>query len=98
MGLAMRLAKVFGSALQESKEAGISIRIGVWSWTESGESSNWREFTNCIEAEGAAGRLYQALVFLFTDNSTVEFALYKGTSSSWKLWELIIQFYALQVK
>jgi hypothetical protein len=38
--------KGFGSALQERKEAGISIRIGVWSWTESEESSNWKEFTN----------------------------------------------------
>jgi hypothetical protein len=77
--------KGFGSALQEIKEAGISIRIGVWSWTESKESSNWKEFTNCIEAleaEGVAGRLNQTLIYLFTENSTVEFALYKGTSSS----------------
>jgi hypothetical protein len=93
--------KGFGSALQERKEAGISIQIGVWSWTESEESSNWKEFTNCIEAleaEGVPGRLYQMLVYLFTDNSTVEFALYKGTSSSLKLWELVIRFYALQTK
>jgi hypothetical protein len=93
--------KGFVSALQERKEAGISIRIGVWSWTESEESSNWKEFTNYIEAleaEGVAGRLYQTLVYLFTDNSTVEFALYKGTSSSWKLWELVIWFYALKTK
>jgi hypothetical protein len=42
--------KGFGSALQERKEVGINIRIGVWSWTESEESSYWKEFTNCIEA------------------------------------------------
>jgi hypothetical protein len=38
------------------------------------------------------------LVYLFTDNSTVEFALYSGTSSSRKLWELVIRFYELQNK
>jgi hypothetical protein len=93
--------KGFGSALQKRKEAGISIRIGVWSWTEIEESSNWREFTNCIEAleaEESAGSLYQALVYLFTDNSTVDFALYKGASSIRKLWELVIRCYASHTK
>jgi hypothetical protein len=60
--------KGFGSALQERKEAGISIRIGFWSWTESEESSNWREFKNCIEAleaEGAAGRVPSIGLFIY---------------------------------
>jgi hypothetical protein len=93
--------KGVGPALQERKEAGISTRIGAWSWTEIEESSNWKEFTNCteaLEAEGIAGCLNQTLFYLFTDNSTVEFALYKGTSSSRKLWELVIRLYALQTK
>ena len=36
-------------------------------------------------------------MFLFTDNSTVEAALYKGSSSSRKLFDLAVRFRKLQV-
>jgi hypothetical protein len=68
------LGKGFGAAAQLRNSQEVSIRIGVWAWGESEESSNWREFTNVIEIleeEGAAGRLYKTEVYLFTDNSTV---------------------------
>jgi hypothetical protein len=79
----------------------VSIRIGVWAWDESEESSNWREFTNVIETleeEGAAGRLYKTEVYFLTDNSTVEASLYKGSRTSHKLLLLVIRLFALQTK
>jgi hypothetical protein len=79
----------------------VSIRIGVWAWDENEESSNWREFTNVIETleeEGAAGLLYKKELYLFTDNSTVEADLYKGSSTNRKLLLLVIRFFDLQTK
>jgi hypothetical protein len=76
----------------------VIIHIGVWAWDESEESSNWREFTNVIETleeEGATGRLYKTEVYFFTDNLTVEEALYKGSNTSHKLLLLVIRFFAL---
>jgi hypothetical protein len=93
--------KGFGSATQLRNSPEVSIRIRAWSWDESEESSNWREFTNVIETleeEGAYGSLYKTEVYFFTDNSTVEAALYKGSSTSRKLLSLVIRFFALQTK
>jgi hypothetical protein len=79
----------------------ISYRIGVWKADEGDESSNWREFTNVIESleeEAASGRLEFSMVFFFTDNATVEAALYKGTSHSPKLFELVLRMKDLETK
>lgn len=87
----------FGSSLQISE--GLSYRIGVWNKDEASETSNYREFTNVIESleeEGASGRLRNSMVFFCTDNSTVEAALYKGTSGSKKLLDLVICYHQLQ--
>jgi hypothetical protein len=80
---------------------GISYRIGVWEPDESGESSNWRDFTNVVESleeEAESGRLKNGSVYFFTDNSTVEAGLYKGTSTSPKLLALIIRVKLLETK
>mmetsp|Transcript_39960 Transcript_39960/g.56309 ORF Transcript_39960/g.56309 Transcript_39960/m.56309 type:complete len:432 (+) Transcript_39960:3-1298(+) len=80
---------------------GIRYRIGVWEADEAGESSNYREFTNVVEAleeDGDAGRLQYCEVFFFTDNATVETALFKGTSSSQTLLDLVIRFHLLRAK
>jgi hypothetical protein len=90
--------KGFGAATQLRNSPEVSISIGVWAWDESEESSNWRDFTNCVETleeEGAAGRLYRTEVYSFTDSSTVESALYKGSRSSRKLLLLVIRFFTL---
>ena len=83
----------FGSSLFSSK--GIRIRVGVWGKDDdSEESSNWKEFTNSVEAletEGKDGQLDGSLVFLNTDNSTVERVLYKGNSKSSKLHGLVMR-------
>jgi hypothetical protein len=69
--------KGFGSTF--GVKEGISYRIGVWRKDQEDKSSNWREFTNVVESleeEAATGRLTSSMVFFFTDNSTVERALY----------------------
>lgn len=94
--------KGLGSGIARSDLPHLSVRIGVWGYAESEEeSSNWREFTNVVEGleeEGEKGNLTNCIVFFFTDNSTVEAALYSGTSSSPKLLKLVIRFKALQSK
>jgi hypothetical protein len=91
--------KGFGATFALRK--GVSYRIGVWKKDDDGESSNWREFTNVVESleeEAAAGRLDNAMVFFFTDNKTVESSLYRGTSSSPKLLDLVIRLKVLETK
>ena len=87
----------FGSSYQY--DDGIRYRVGVWGKDSQEESSNWREFTNCVDsitAEAKEGRLTNAVVFLFTDNSTTESAWYKGSSSSKTLLELVIRLKELE--
>ena len=75
--------------------AGFSFRIGVSGSFDQDESSNWKEFTNVVqslEEEGKAGYLANTELFMFTDkNSTVESCSFRGSSSSPKLLDLIIQ-------
>ena len=89
----------FGSSIQVRN--GISYRMGVYGPDGEGVSSNYREFSNAIlalEEEADTGSLKDTLVFFFTDNSTVEAALYKGSSTSSLLLELVIRFYTIQAK
>jgi hypothetical protein len=70
--------KGFGSTMLSVK--GVRFRIGLWEKDAEDESSNWKEFENVVEAleeEGRNGSLDGTLVYFFTDNSTVEAALYK---------------------
>ncbi|KAI2503870.1 hypothetical protein MHU86_10595 [Fragilaria crotonensis] len=81
--------------------SGLNFRIGVWGSKEDTESSNWKEFTNVVEAleeEEAEGHLDNAEVFMFTDNSTVESCVSRGSSSSAKLLELVIRIQALSMR
>ena len=75
----------FGSAIHFPQK-GLSYRIGVWKADVTiSESSNWHEFTNCVEAleeEAEKGTLASTEVFFFTDNSTVERCFYNGTTTS----------------
>ena len=63
--------------------------------------SNWKEFENVVdglELEGADGLLFGASVFLATDNTTVEGCLYKGNSTSEKLFDLVVRMKKLELK
>ena len=89
----------FGCSLQ--REDQLSFRVGVWGSDQDDSTSNWREFGNIVEAleeEETLGSLDGAFVVLATDNKTVESCLYKGNSSSPKLYELILRFKALELR
>jgi hypothetical protein len=76
-------------------------RIGTWATDKSGESSNWREFTNVVESsedEAEGGRLENTPVYFFTDNSTTEAAVCKGISKSRKLLALAIRLKGLEAR
>ena len=90
--------KGFGSTVLGSD--GTRYRIGVWDRSTEDESSNFREFENVVlalEEEAEQGRLKDSLFYFFTDNSTVEAALYKGNSTSEKLFELVVRFRKLEM-
>jgi hypothetical protein len=90
--------KGFGSTMLSKR--GIKYRIGLWGDDEESETSNWKEFQNQVEAleeEALGGHLANAMVFFFTDNSTVEACLYKGNSSSPKLFKLMVRMRKLEM-
>lgn len=81
--------------------SGFNFRIGVWGSLEDPESSNWKEFANIVEAledEASEGNLDNTEVFMFTDNSTVEACLEKGSSSSRRLLDLVVRLQALTTR
>lgn len=88
----------FGSTIQTRQ--GLKYCVGVWGSDEDDESSNFKELENVvttIKEEAASGALHDAAIFFFTDNTTVESALYKGNSSSRKLFELVVRFRKIQL-
>ena len=81
--------------------SGFTYRIGVWDTDDANESSNWKEFCNIVtslEDEAKDGNLADSEIFMFTDNSTVESCCVRGTSTSPRLLELVIQLRALSTK
>ena len=69
-------------------------RIGTWGRDLENESSNWREFANLVETieeDARLGLLNECIIYMATDNSTVEHCMYKGNSSSPKLHDLIVR-------
>lgn len=88
----------FGSTFDRDEK--ITYRMGVWGKDEESESSNWKEFQNFVESlehEHKQANLDGALVILAVDNATVESCIYKGNSSSPKLYELILRFKKLEM-
>ena len=90
----------FGATIQEGS-GGLWYRLGVWSCSEANESSNYRELANLVESLEERITTSDAKgmeLFIFTDNSTAEAAFYKGTSTSKKLFELIVRLKRLEVE
>ena len=80
---------------------GFTYRIGVWGADDASQTSNWKEFCNIVTAledEARAGNLSHSEIIMFTDNSTVESCCTRGTSSSQKLLDLVIQLRSLTTK
>jgi hypothetical protein len=79
---------------------GIRCRVGVWGKDDESNSSNFKEFENVvqtIEQESRSGLLKGPSLYLFTDNSTVEGALFKGNTPSRKIFHLIMRFRKVQM-
>lgn len=88
----------FGSSLLVHKT--IHFTYGQWVASNSRESSNFRELQNLVNAIKEAhgeGLLNKTELFVFTDNITAESAFFKGTSSSRKLFDLILDLRKLQM-
>ena len=89
----------FGSSILNKD--GISLRIGTWGKDDEENSSNWREFENVVEGlehEEKEGNLENAVIFMGTDNSTVEGCVHKGLSSSPKLHDLVIRVKQIEMR
>lgn len=90
----------FGAMFQVGDR--IEYEYGQWcSEVTEQASSNWRELNNLVEAlEGVVARhkLRGHEIFIFTDNSTAEAAYWKGTSSSKRLFELVLRLKILEME
>ena len=89
----------FGASIDYETHS--KFRIGVWGKDSEDESSNFREFNNIVETieeEEKLGNLKDVTLILATDNSTVESALYRGNSTSQKLFDLILRFRHAELK
>ena len=89
----------FGS-VWESNE-GLRYRLGVWARDKDNDSSNFRELKNLVDtllSMETRDDLRGKEVFIFTDNSTAERAFHKGSSSSIKLFELVVQLRELETR
>ena len=91
-----------GSIMQQTRRNKLHVRIGTWSTEEEEEESlNWREFTNFVEAiesDGKTGQLNNAMLFMLTDNSTVEESIIRGKSPSKKITVLVVRIKRCQLK
>ena len=74
--------------------------IGVWGREEQENSSNWKEFENLVygmEQAGKKGWLPGSMVVLATNNTTMERALFKGNSTSKKIFTLVLRLKKLEL-
>jgi len=89
----------FGASMDYGSHA--KYRIGIWGADTDEDSSNFREFANLvetIESEVTSGKLDGANLIMATDNSTVESAIFRGNSSSEKLFDLVVRFRHAELK
>eukprot|EP00536_Pseudo-nitzschia_multiseries_P004835 jgi/Psemu1/10996/gm1.10996_g len=85
-----------GSSTWKSKERKIHVELSTWSEKVSnGSSSNFREAANLVESlkcKVASAVIARGLeVFVFTDNFVAESTIYKGSSSSKLLHNMILE-------
>ena len=81
---------------------GIKYRFGSWGKDVGEESSNYRELSNLVDSlierlDENMKKLTGIEVFLLTDNLVAESAFFKGSSSSKKLFELILKLRQLEL-
>jgi len=90
----------FGSSLWIQGSHVTEVEEGVWTKEYSNRSSNFRELTNIARRLRSAlleGKIDEgAEVFLFTDNQVTENAFYRGTSTSKRLFEAVLDMRVLE--
>ncbi len=89
----------FGSSWTSS-EGDTKYRFGTWGDDMDSSSSNLRELKNLVETLELMGQndeLNGVEMYLFTDNSTAEYAFFKGSSSSRLLFELVLKLRKLEM-
>ena len=90
-----------GLGVTKSWDDKLTVTMGTWGSDAEDESSNWRELGNLVEdleAEEPTGRLNDSWLVFATDNATSESCLYKGNSSSEKLYDLVVRLRALELR
>jgi hypothetical protein len=92
----------YGKALREAQVGGrIHFEYGFWCSNVSEESSNFREFWNYLlwVRRGIYEEwLFSNQLFLFTDNQVTESVFAKGSSSSRKMYEMVLELRQLELK
>ena len=87
----------FGSGLWDGE--GLWYEAGNWADHHRDETSNWKEANNLtlkVEELGKAGKLNDAELFIFTDNSVFEGTFFRGHSKSKKLNDIIFRLRMLE--
>ena len=82
-------------------QGNLKYRYGLWGSDMDDSSSNFRELgnlTDMVEALETEEDLKGAEIFVFTDNSTAERAFYNGTSSSKRLFDLVLRLRKLETR
>ena len=73
----------------------VKYRYGVWGSENEDDSSNFKEFNNLVETlelmKDDEDGLNGVEMFMFTDNSVTEGAVYTGSSTSMKLFDLVLR-------
>jgi hypothetical protein len=86
----------FGSSLQLKSD--LQYTYGQWNKPSSQKSSNYRELSKLIyavENVSFSGFLENSELFIFTDNFAVNSTFFKGTSSSKRLFALMLMLHKL---
>jgi hypothetical protein len=87
-------ASAVGFILDMEVKGRLFYRHGHWCDATAEASSNYQELKNLVdglEELVQSGRVRDAEVFLFTDNSTAEAVFYRGNSTSKPLFELMLR-------
>ena len=89
----------FGSSWQSID--GVKYRYGTWGCDNIDKSLNYREMRNLVETVEQMEKeenLDGIELFLFTDNAVAEAAMFKGSSSSRLLFELVLRLKEIEIR
>jgi hypothetical protein len=101
LGFGASFVSGYGSdPYEKERDSEISYRVGVWGSDKDNASSNFRELRNLVESieyEVKRGKLQNAELFMFTDNSTAKTAYHRGPSKYKRLFELVLRLRRLEM-